>query len=344
VKDAPSRAALAADDPVARIEAHRRLVLEVLTTTLAGARQVIVVDWPHYQNVGDSAIWLGQLAALRTIGVRVRATACVDSYDPVHLDQVLGEDGAVLLSGGGNFGDLWPKLQDFRERVVADFVHRPIIQLPQSVHFQDPRRAEATAARMAAHPRFAMMVRDQPSLTAARTMLGTEALLVPDMAMALGPLRREGTGVGLSWNSRTDLERPADDVGKPGIPSWDWVERPAQWESMLEERLRWRVTTPRTWWGRRVRLRRVLQQREALRRLRWGLALLTQGEVVVTNRLHGHILSLLLGLPQFLSDTRQGKLAAYHAQWTAGLPGVVLCASEAAALRDAAAALSGTMA
>lgn len=319
-------------------------MLEALKTTLAGAQRVIVVDWPHYQNVGDSAIWLGQLAALRTLGIRVRATACIDSYDPVHLDRVLGDNGAVLLSGGGNFGDLWPKLQDFRERVIADFVHRPILQLPQSVHFVDPRRAEAAAVRIAAHRRFAMMVRDQPSLATARTRLGTDALLVPDMAMALGPLPRKGTGVGLTWNSRTDLERPAEGVGKAEVTPWDWVDRPARWAPPLEERLRWRVATPGTWWGRRVWLRRVLQHREALRRLRWGVALLTQGEVVVTNRLHGHILSLLLGLPQFLSDTRQGKLAAYHAQWTAGLPGVAMSASEADALRGAAATLSGTMA
>jgi exopolysaccharide biosynthesis predicted pyruvyltransferase EpsI len=43
---------------------------------------------------------------------------------------------------------------------------------------------------------------------------------------------------------------------------------------------------------------------------------LSQGRAVVTDRLHGHILSLLLDLPHVVLDNRIGKLRSYYETWT----------------------------
>jgi pyruvyl transferase EpsO len=50
--------------------------------------------------------------------------------------------------------------------------------------------------------------------------------------------------------------------------------------------------------------------------LRAGVRILESGRVVITNRLHGHILSLLLGIPHVLLDTEQGKLSSFFDTWT----------------------------
>jgi pyruvyl transferase EpsO len=49
-----------------------------------------------------------------------------------------------------------------------------------------------------------------------------------------------------------------------------------------------------------------------------GLRTLSEGRVVVTDRLHGHILSLLLGTPHVLLDSAQGKLRGFYETWTRG--------------------------
>ncbi|WP_276524270.1 polysaccharide pyruvyl transferase family protein, partial [Enterobacter hormaechei] len=46
----------------------------------------------------------------------------------------------------------------------------------------------------------------------------------------------------------------------------------------------------------------------ARRRVERGLRLLSRGERIVTDRLHGHILSLLLGIPHVVLDNDYGKL------------------------------------
>ncbi|KAJ1562534.1 hypothetical protein HK405_010973 [Cladochytrium tenue] len=51
-------------------------------------------------------------------------------------------------------------------------------------------------------------------------------------------------------------------------------------------------------------------------RTRAGLDFLWRGRLVVTNRLHGHILSMLMGKPHVLLDNLHGKVVNYHATWT----------------------------
>ncbi|MDI5788788.1 hypothetical protein PO124_11350 [Bacillus licheniformis] len=40
------------------------------------------------------------------------------------------------LSGGGNFGDLYPHFQQFRERVVEHYPDNRIVILPQSIYYE----------------------------------------------------------------------------------------------------------------------------------------------------------------------------------------------------------------
>lgn len=47
-----------------------------------------------------------------------------------------------------------------------------------------------------------------------------------------------------------------------------------------------------------------------------GFNFLTQGELVILDRLHGHILSIMLGMPSILIDNNVGKLSKYRNAWT----------------------------
>ncbi len=63
-------------------------------------------------------------------------------------------------------------------------------------------------------------------------------------------------------------------------------------------------------------------ERMAAARVERGLALLSRGRRIVTDRLHGHILATLLGIPHVALDNDYGKLSAYIACWTADCDGV----------------------
>ncbi|MEG8022012.1 polysaccharide pyruvyl transferase family protein [Sphingomonas aerolata] len=61
-------------------------------------------------------------------------------------------------------------------------------------------------------------------------------------------------------------------------------------------------------------------ERLARARVARGLTLLSRGRQIVTDRLHAHILALLLGIPHVALDNEYGKLSAYIAAWTAPSP------------------------
>jgi pyruvyl transferase EpsO len=50
-------------------------------------------------------------------------------------------------------------------------------------------------------------------------------------------------------------------------------------------------------------------------RLARGIALLASARTVITDRLHGHILSFLLGLPHVVLDNSYGKTSGFMKAW-----------------------------
>lgn len=286
---------------------------------------VALVGFPNHSNVGDSAIWLGERAWLARRSADVRY-ACddVSSYSARDLDRRLGDGGTVLLHGGGNFGDVWPEHQRFRERVVLDHRHRPIVQLPQSLQFGSGEAMRASADVLSQAAELVVLCRDRPSRDVA-AQLGLEGRLCPDLAFALGALTpADGPVRDLVWLGRTDSERSRPGADDPDIEMADWLDERGVGRGVLTyERLRsaslhygrLRVTRPRLAALDR-RLLPLAYDALARRRLDYGLRMLSAGRVVVTDRLHGHILSLLLGKRHVLFDSGYGKLSRFHDVWT----------------------------
>ena len=102
--------------------------LSAFRPLLAG-RDVAVMDFPNHSNCGDSAIWRGQQALARALGCRVVYRAGHGTYRREEV-AALPASTVILLSGGGNFGDLWPTWHALREQDVQDFPARRLVQLP----------------------------------------------------------------------------------------------------------------------------------------------------------------------------------------------------------------------
>jgi pyruvyl transferase EpsO len=275
-----------------------------------------LLDFPDYANVGDSAIWLGARAALRRLTGRA----------PVHvsgnwrggllgLERRLGS-ATIYITGGGNFGDLWTGAQRFREKLLERFPNNRIVQLPQSIHFQSEAAARRCAAAIRRHGDFHLLVRDSQSESFARQHFGCPVTLAPDCAFGLGPLQPStDPHLDLYCLLRMDKERlPADRLAihalRPVIE--DWLSETA---GPIEE-LRRSILANRILSGGSARIQ--LFDRLAETRLKRGVRMLSSGRQVITDRLHGHILCLLLGIPHVALDNSYGKIAAYCRTWGEG--------------------------
>ena len=188
------------------IDGLRERISATLAPILHGETECALVGFPDSSNVGDSAIWLGELAWLEAAGVRI-AYRCHDySYDR-HVLELSTRTGVILFHGGGNLGDVWPRVQRFRERVIRDFPDRRIVQLPQTIEFAD-REALARAREVFdSHRDFTILVRDQRSLELARNEFRCGEQPVAGYGLLLGSIAKpRHPDVDVLWLRRTDVE------------------------------------------------------------------------------------------------------------------------------------------
>lgn len=274
-----------------------------------------LLDFPDHANVGDSAIWVGELQLFRMLtGKDPAYVSAFHNLDASALRAAV-PDGTIFLHGGGNFGDIWNHHQDFREAVLTRFRDRRIVQMPQSIHYDDPQRIARTARAIADHPDFTLLVRDEPSLELARRHFECPVYLCPDSALAIGATRPGTPTLDVIAMLRTDKEGAAGGtMSLPGLRVEDWLSedagavRRAKAAAMLRA---WATLTPST---ARVRA----YEAAAWHRVARGFRQLSQGRAIVTDRLHVHILAMLLGRPHAVLDNFYGKIGRFMDAFTGG--------------------------
>jgi len=296
-----------------------------------------LLDHPDYPNVGDSAIWLGQREFLRRRHARIAYSCSIKTFDEQALRRAMPR-GIVLIQGGGNFGTLWPHHQVFRETVLSRLRDYPVVQLPQSIRYEDDAALMRTAALIAQHPGFTLCVRDEASFRIATRQLHARTLLCPDSALLLeGKLMRRTPEVDCLVLARTDKERAFDGLERVFADSGitvvtaDWLDEPYTRLHGLRDRF---IRASKRSWSSHAMFQYAMLQlwdRLAWQRTNRGCDLLSRGRIVVTDRLHAHILSTLLGIPNIVLDNSYGKLSGFIAAWTARNP---LC-HQAASVEEA---------
>ncbi|MDR7521418.1 MAG: polysaccharide pyruvyl transferase family protein [Armatimonadota bacterium] len=297
----------------------RQRLDEVLLPLIPTGGPCALVGFPLHANVGDSAIWLAQQTMLARGGARVVYTCDRENYDRSQLAARL-QAGTIFVHGGGSLGDVWRRGLQFMRRIVADFPDHRIVFFPQWIFFRDRGLLHAVRTDFNAHPDLVILARDRSSYELAHDALRVRVLLCPDVAFALGPLpRAEPPRTDVVWLARTDRESAwPHSAPAPGIVTFDWRREPP---FPVARAARWALP----WFNRRISppgLRGVAQGRLydliANSRLSWGRRLLSRGRVVITDRFHGYILSLLQNIPHVLLDTRFGKLRAFYETWGEG--------------------------
>lgn len=286
-----------------------------------------LVDFPDHPNVGDSAIWLGETAWLRDAGRMPDYTSALADFSAEDLAQAVPE-GPILIHGGGNFGTTWIKHEELRMHLLRSFPGRPIVQLPQSIHYGNEGAVREMARAVAAHGAFTLLTRDMASFEFAKRNFDCEVHLCPDSALYLGRQKRLPPSVELLALLRTDHERVEDASAMPDrVACTDWLH-----EDRLERtRLRALVKLGTLLAGSEQDKRLRRYQALAGRRVQRGLAVLSRGRFVITDRLHAHILCLLLDIPHVALNNSYGKVSGFAEQWTADYEGFYQARSRAEA-------------
>ncbi len=282
---------------------------------------IALLDFPNYLNVGDNAIWLGEIELLTELNFKVEYLCTVTSYNPTQLGKAVKKNGVILISGGGNFGDLWIRHEKLRRKVVADFPNHQIIQLPQSIHYQSDEELGRTCEIFNKHPNLTILTRDNNSFTLARKHFNARLMMCPDMAFGLKKLSKlkSNPKYNLLWLIRKDKEAKLakfeSEFADKSEVSFDWgAGYHSQIDTICSGLLRISRKYPAMYPFIKSPLLKVAN-RAALLRMNFGLKMLSEAKMVVTDRLHGHIICFLLGIPHVSLDNSYGKISGFMDAW-----------------------------
>jgi len=320
-----------------RLRSQREVLRRTWAEILPPGSRVALALYPDHRNVGDAAIWWGTRSLLESLRVTVGYGCDPWSYAPERLAAAV-PFGPILLLGGGNFGDVYGGEQGLRARILRDFPDRPIVQLPQSIWFRATESRDEMAALLTRQRDATLFLRDTRSLAFARTHFPSPSMLCPDAAVALdlaGVPRRCDVPVVALWRRDIELDLPL-----PPLPQGS-IE--ADWHDDLEDLppWTWRTRGFRAAVGQRPppdlpcppvrlaawRLMPSLWDSLARERVLRGCHLLARGRVVITNRLHAHLLCTLMDIPHVVCDTVNGKLSAYLETWESAGPTVYVASN-----------------
>lgn len=352
------------------LEHGRKVLLDTYSERLKGVTHVALLDWPWHHNSGDSAIWLGEVALLEAMGIEVVYICGIDDcvkeeYDAA-LKHIPRKQTAIMLHGGGNFGDLWVSHQFSRNKIIDENHDRKIVHFPQTFEF-DPKRPSELFVKVkevyGKHDDLTLVARDSESYAFMAESFPTVTVrLVPDMAFFIGynpnspltpPIMRppgsDMTVLGLKGPFLADFTPTAaspytnaspkerSPLGWPGFSfvapathdvvvlarsdreggqdrqdANHWVPPLAPYDVVIKDwGDQWHgIKSPEkkhsgtidNGAGVQVPFTHYWNQAAVLR-VQWALQTLSDGKVVISDRLHTEILTTLLGLAHVVVET-----------------------------------------
>lgn len=282
----------------------------------------VFLDLPYYTNVGDVLIWQSTLDLLKDIPHKCLYSASIESY----LKPEISKDVIILFMGGGNFGDVWKRHQNFRYKVMSDFPENPIIQLPQSVHFTDNSLLHNDIDFFAKHKgNITICLRDKKSYgIILENYLNVTAKLLPDMVLSfdIEKYSRKKDGRGILYAKRHDSEKT--NYNESLIPENAVI---ADWPSMEKIPLSMRIyyifqrcsshadsvlcshlyNVAADFYFRYFFKRQIIKS---------GINFLNGYSEIYSTRLHVAILAALLEKETYVFDNSYGKIKGVLDLWT----------------------------
>lgn len=289
-----------------------------------------ITPHPGLSNVGDhtQAIainrWLAEEFPATPV-VEVDKTEVTDSLDII--ESAVSPEDIIVLHSGGNMGDRGMYSESARRSIIETFPAHPIISLPQTIYFSDTpegRRGLAKSAQIYnRHPTLLIMARDQVSYEFAQEHFpDCNPEIRPDFVLYLDDELSART----RWQERSHrvllcLRNDSESIV-------DAEDRESIADALPYACDTYDTTIPRP-----------IPRANRLTELHQTVDLFSSHALVITDRLHGMIFSVVTRTPCVALPTVDHKMHASY-EWFTDVRGLEFVEDETG-LAEAAAELHG---
>lgn len=285
--------------------------LKLLKRT-CGQKRFVLMCIPEHGNMGDQAIIIAEKKFLCDhfdIPILEISSNCFRGNKHRIKNSISSED-VIIITGGGSIGSLWKNEHDHIQEVIQTFCNNPIIIFPQTIYFDKSSERELSLFKTVIHDHgnLLLCVREKKSYSFAlenELIEPQRLLLVPDIVLYLDESipNRPNNGYYLLIE-RSDHEK-INDIS-----------------AILNSiKLDGEVVTGNTV----IRHLRVTKDNREI--VFENLIQMFRGaKVVITDRLHGMILSIITGTPCIAFDNSSHKVSGVF-ELINYLPNLFFCES-----------------
>ncbi len=282
-----------------------RYIREIQSFGKMISKKIVLIGTAEHSNIGDAAIALGEIEFIRNY---------FPGYDFVELSkydyekwfsriaELIGEQDIIFLHGGGNMGNRYIEEELLRRDVIMNFPNNKIVVFPQTISFDVDEKGQKELGLSAEiynrHQNLMIFTRGRQSLqTACRFFPNIKSFDTIDMALLLkANYKFQRAGVLLCLREREDEGRFSK-------------EQQQQIEEMVQKKnLAYDKTTN---WNNEDRESNIYKDTRRITVFS-QLRNYAKRRVVITDRLHGFIFSVLTKTPCIVLSASDHKIDEFY--------------------------------
>lgn len=274
---------------------------------------IFLIGTSSRSNVGDHAIAFSEIRLLKEMFSDIYSIVEIteDCYT-CEIDRITAlvrKEDVICITGGGFLGDLWLYEENIVRDVINRFKDNKIIIFPQTLHFSETSDNNIEYTKSVSsyrnHNNIRFFLRDFRSFDQMSKIVGADKCrLFPDMALlntiSLSTKNKSGVLVCL----RQDKEKVLSNYTRNKIE-----------ESLISQGLNLHFGSTLAEGEKDGDI--TLERRKEV--LLNKLEEFRSFQLIVTDRLHGMILSCLAGTPCIAFDNTSKKVSGVYKQWMASL-------------------------
>ena len=281
-------------------------------------KQCVLYDVPFYKNIGDVLIWQGELSFLSENHIEILDFADYHTY----VKKDLSSDVTILFFVFCNIGDLYHEHVEMLLKLVRDFPKNRIIVFSQTVFYQDRDMLCHDFEMLRNHGNLFFCARDYNSYETIKPFLKDKALVLPDMAFYIDndflSQWAKAESLDALYIRRNDIEAKPSTLANSfnTITDWPCFEHKFKASNLVN-----------TLYDRFFRyfpfMRCILRgiwktyahNHFRLLMIEDGVSFISPFRKVASERLHGCILSILLGKKVIVVNNSYGKNKSFYEAW-----------------------------
>ncbi|MCY8717855.1 MULTISPECIES: polysaccharide pyruvyl transferase family protein [unclassified Bacillus (in: firmicutes)] len=271
-------------------------------------RKVFLFGSPSYTNIGDQAIAYAEEKFIKNRFPYYEYIEIMDYATDEGIElvkEIIREDDIVCFTGGGNLGNLYLDIEEDRRKVFSAFKDYKSISLPQSVYFEDTEEGnkEKKKTQDAYHqnPNLTIAARETQTLDVVKETFDSNVIFTPDMVLSLDIVPKEIERDGVLFILRADKEKVTDE---------DFISQMMKWaeKTTYAERTDTVLDTVDT-----------IDYADREKHFMEMLDRIGSSKLVITDRLHAMIFSIITKTPCLVFGNSYGKAKHSYRDWLESL-------------------------